>query len=817
VSTGHMTTRVVGTEPAVRPEGPAGGRRSAIQRHPVDLVRVLLGLAIFGLAFLMAQRGQLSVVERDLFRIVNDLPETFFPIVWAVMQLGNVLAVPAIAAIAALTGRFRMARDMLVSGLLAYFAADLVKNVVGRERPAGLVHANLLDGNVSGIGFISGHAAVAAALATAAVPYLSRRQSRLVWGFAWAVAIARVYVGAHLPLDILGGAAVGWAIGSLVHYVFGVPRWEPSLSRVAGMLTAFGMPVRALRPADVEARSSHPFEAIDPDGRRFYVKALDPDRFERDWLYRLYRLIAVRDVKDADAVAPLGEQAEHEAVAAMIARERGVRVPPVVLARGTDRGAVVVQEYVTGRPLDDLPPEEVTADLLRQVWEQVARLHTGRVAHHDLVASSLLIDEDGHPWVVDFGNALTGAEDQEMAGDVAELMASLALCIRPELVVDSAIAGLGEEAVSAALPGLAPLTLTAATRAGVMQQRSTLSALRREVRRRLELPDPRRPQFGPPGIWARGAVAAGAALILIGIPLLAGADAVLDAVEVGGWRWLGGAFVLALLARTAMAGAALLTVDRRLALGRTFGATMVADGATLLHGRAGWRRSAARFLERAGVLPRSADRAIDRFVAGSITAAVVVAVGTLVLGVVEGRLTSWETPKALIPSVLLGVGAWALVLAGQWLARRHGARTVPGGGSEPRRRVSLPPRGALSGRRGADAPPSASSWWPQLGWSVLGVALEAAALAAALHAVGGAVPLLATATVYAGLHLLWSVLPVTGMPGAADVALLLAFTSLGAPLASACAGVLAFRLLTFWVPAGLGSLLFARFEYRFVT
>ena len=60
------------------------------------------------------------------------------------------------------------------------------------------------------------------------------------------------------------------------------------------------------------------------------MKVLDPDRFERDWLYRLYRLVAVRDIKDADAVAPLGQQAEHEAVAAMTARERGVRVPPVV-------------------------------------------------------------------------------------------------------------------------------------------------------------------------------------------------------------------------------------------------------------------------------------------------------------------------------------------------------------------------------------------------------------------------------------------------------------------------------------------------------
>src|SRR4051794_37482747 len=285
-----MTTRVLTSEPGVRPGGPAPRRQRRIQRHPVDLVRVLLGLAILGIGFLIAQRGQLSVFERDVFRIVNDLPEIVFPIVWAVMQLGNVLAVPVIAAIAALTGRFRMARDMLVAGLLAYLAADLVKSVVGRERPAGLVDANLLDGNVSGIGFISGHAAVAAALATAAVPYLSRRGRRVAWALAWSVAIARVYVGAHLPLDIVCGAAVGWAIGSLVHYVFGVPRWEPATDRVEQMLERFGLPVRHLRPAHVRARSSHPFQAVDLEGRRVYVKVLDPDRFERDWLYRLYRL-----------------------------------------------------------------------------------------------------------------------------------------------------------------------------------------------------------------------------------------------------------------------------------------------------------------------------------------------------------------------------------------------------------------------------------------------------------------------------------------------------------------------------------------------
>jgi membrane-associated phospholipid phosphatase/uncharacterized membrane protein YbhN (UPF0104 family) len=786
------------------------------QRHPVDLVRVALGLALVGLGFLIAQRGELPVFERDVFRLVNDLPAIVYPVVWAVMQLGNVLAVPTLSAVAALTGRFRMARDMLISGLMAYVAADLVKRVVGRERPAGFpVGAELRDGTISGIGFISGHAAVAAALAAAAAPYLSRRARRAVWVVAWSVALARVYVGAHLPLDVVCGVAAGWALGSLVHWAFGVPRWAPTTTRVGDLLHRFGLPVRDIRRADVPAHSSHPFEAVDERGRRLYVKVLDPDRFERDWLYRLYRLLAVRDIKDDDAVAPLGQQAEHEAVAAMIARERGVRVPAVLLARGTDRGAVVVQEYVVGRTLDDLPPAELTAGFLQQIWEQVVLLRDARVAHHDLVASSVLVDAAGRPWIVDFGNARTGADDDMLDGDVAELLASLALRADPCLVADSVVAALGPDVVAAALPGIAPLTLTAATRMEVSELRDRLSALRRELRRRLGLPDPTRPEFGRVGIVARLAVATGAAVILVGVPLLAGSSAVVDDVQANGWRWLGGALTLAVLARTAMATAALLTVERRLALGRTFRAMMVAEGATLLHGPAGSRRAAARFLERAGVLPESAERAIDRFSGAAVGAAALVFAGTFVLALVENRLSGWRPPAALEPAVPLAVAAWALVLVGQWSARQ-----TPGGTPDPtwrprdRDRRPVAREAWTSARYGG---PGRWRWWMAIGWSALGIGLEGAALAAALHGVGADVPLLATATVYAGLHLPWSVFPVTGAPGAADVALMLALTALGAPLASACAGVIVFRLFTFWLPAGLGSLFSGRFENRFVT
>ncbi|TFV86942.1 phosphatase PAP2 family protein, partial [Blastococcus sp. CT_GayMR16] len=549
-----MTTREVATPSAVHPPEGTPSRHHGPIRHPIDLVRVALGLAVVGVGSLIAQQGQLSVFERDLFRLVNDLSGIVLPVAWLVMQLGNVVAVPTVAALAALTRRFRMARDLLVSGLLAYGLADLVKAVVGRERPAGLpVGAVLHEGATGGSGFISGHAAVAAALATAAAPYLGRRSRRTVWVLAWTVAVTRVYVGAHLPLDVLGGVAAGWAVGSLVHWVLGVPRWEPSVPRVAALLARFGLPVQELRPADVEARSSHPFEAVDDRGRRCYVKVLDPDRFERDWLYRLYRLLAARDIKDADAVAPLGQQAEHEAVAAMTARDRGVRVPSVILARGTDRGAVVAQEYVVGRPLSDLEPDERTPALLADVWQQVALLHAARIAHHDLVASSVLIDGDGRPWIVDFGNALTGADDADLAEDDAELMASLAMRSDVALVVDSALSVQGDDALAAALPGLAPLTLSAVTRSEERATPGRLSALRREVRRRLALPDPARPEFPPAGVVAHVLVGVGAATILVGVPLLAGASEVLRSVEVGGWRWLGGAVVLAFLGRAATA------------------------------------------------------------------------------------------------------------------------------------------------------------------------------------------------------------------------------------------------------------------------
>jgi undecaprenyl-diphosphatase len=772
-------------------------RSAAIYRHPGDLVRVGLGIAVLGLAFLVARRGELSVFEVDVFRLFNDLPALIYLPVWVVMQLGNGLAIVVLAGVAAVLHRFRMARDMLLAAGAASLVAYLFKMWVGRERPGGLpVGAVLHEGLLGGNGFVSGHSAVAAALATAAAPYLTRRMRRLAWTLAVTVGLARIYVGAHLPLDVLGGLLVGWISGSLVHFALGVPRWAPAVSHVAELLDRFGLPARELRPAGVPARSSHPFVATGPNARPLFIKVLDPDPFDRDWLYRGARLLVVGDVKDAGALAPLGRQAADEAVAAMTARERGVRVPAVLLARGTDGRALVVQERVDARSLEELAPEEFTAALLARVWAQVARLGEAHIAHRDLVAANVLVDARGDAWIVDFGNAETGADADIVVRDVAELMTSLALRTDPRLVVETAVAGLGTDVVTRALPGLEPLALSSATRAGLRTDPSRLAELRRETRRRLDLPDTERTRLPPAGILVWLAVLAGAATVLLGLASIGGTTAVLAEVELQGWRWLVAALVLVVLARSLAAASARSAVDRRLAVGRTFAADLVTDGAALVHGRAGGRVVAGRYYERAGILPVPAARAYDRVRLGATLGAAVTMAVAVGVAVLDGRLTAWAAPPSAAPLVTIGLAAFLLVSLGQGLARRHRPA-----GPVTAQRTDL--RG-LGTRRLAAV----------VAWSAAGIVVETAGLAIALHGVGGQVPVPVTAAVYTVLRLAWAALPVAGAPGLGEASLTLALTSLGEPLATACAGVLVFRLLFFWVPALLGSVLAARFSRR---
>ncbi len=186
------------------------------RRHGAALTALVLAAAVFVLSALPVRSDHVALAEQLAFRAVNGVSWISATPVWVVMQLGNLLAVPAVAGAAALARRYRLAARLAASGLLAYLLAPPVKAALERGRPATLLPDVVVRDASEGFGFVSGHAAVAVALAVAALPYLGRGGRALVLALAGAVAVARVYVGAHLPLDVVGGAALGVGVAVAV-------------------------------------------------------------------------------------------------------------------------------------------------------------------------------------------------------------------------------------------------------------------------------------------------------------------------------------------------------------------------------------------------------------------------------------------------------------------------------------------------------------------------------------------------------------------------------------------------------------------------
>ena len=158
--------------------------------------------------------------EARAFRLVNDLPDAAHPAVWPVMQFGALAAVPASGCVALLAGRRPLALRLAAAGGTAWAAAKVVKRVRVRGRPARLLkHVNARGTEVTGGGFVSGHAAVAASLAAAATPCVAPPLRRILWLLVPVVGASRVYVGAHLPLDTLGGASLGLTVEAVTSAV----------------------------------------------------------------------------------------------------------------------------------------------------------------------------------------------------------------------------------------------------------------------------------------------------------------------------------------------------------------------------------------------------------------------------------------------------------------------------------------------------------------------------------------------------------------------------------------------------------------------
>ncbi len=707
-------------------------------------------------------------------------------------------AAAAVAAIAVTLRyrRFRLLVSLVGGAILASGVLIGISYLAGGVRPRALAAGAGPWSWLTGAS-LAGPAVLAAAVAgtVAAAPWLGRPWRRAAWILLWFAAIVRLVTGTASPVEVVVAFAAGVTVGAGVLVLFGVPDRRIGPDGIAAALALAGMPVARVEPAAVEAKGSRPFIAAGEDGEPLFIKVLGSDQRDADLLYRAYRFIRLRDVGDTRPAASLIQAVEHQALVAVMAERARVAVPAIrQVIQSADGSALLVMERVDGSSLDLVPEQRISDTVLRELWEQVDRLHRARIAHRSLRAANIVVDRACRPWIVDFSFSELGATQRQMALDVAELLASLATVIGAGKAVGSAALVIGPDGVAAAVPLLQPLALSAGTRRAIARHDSLLTQTRAAAAAASGREDQElaRIQRVRPRTLLAIAAAAGAFYYLL--PQLAQVGSSWRAVQSAHWAWLPLVIALSALSYLASAVALIGAVPQRI----RFWPTVLAQGASSFVNRVspanvGGMALNARFLQKSGVEASAGVAAVGvNSLAGAVMHLILMVVFFTWSG--SGLAKAFKLPSS---SKLLLILAVVAAIAGIVLATRPGRRFAAG------KLIPGLKSAAASLKRVAQDP---GKMVMLFGGSALITLAYIGALAASVQAFGGGPGVVLLSAVYLGAAAIAAAAPSPGGLGAIEAALVAGLTGVGMRAGPAVSAVLLYRLATYWLPVAPGWL-----------
>lgn len=432
-------------------------------------------------------QGLFDSVERPVFQFINGLPPVLHNLMYLITQFGGLGSLLFWGGLAWYIINRRAALQVVLAGWFGWIAAKILKDLVNRGRPETYFDTvNLFNaGSFGGYGFPSGHSTFAAACATVLYYQIPKTYRKYVLLIVFMVGFSRMYLGAHFPLDVVGGWALGALIGSTIMLVSGVSNRGLSAQKIKKVLRRKGYDIAHLRFANVDARGSRPVFMVDQQGTAYFGKIFGVQEHAADWLFKIYRFFRFKNLQGEEPYISGRRNIELESFATMWANQAGVRVPVIVDLVRIGSSYMLIQQKLDAAPLSE--QKRVRTETLTDVWEQVRCLHEANMAHRDLRAANVMVDKQGKAWLIDFGFAEVSPKRQRQYMDLAELLMSMSLVAGVDRTVDTALGVIEHDRLVHVLPYLKREVFSGATAQALKKDKQLLKDLKHRLMDKLDV------------------------------------------------------------------------------------------------------------------------------------------------------------------------------------------------------------------------------------------------------------------------------------------------------------------------------------------
>ncbi|MCI7671613.1 MAG: lysylphosphatidylglycerol synthase domain-containing protein [Schaalia hyovaginalis] len=467
------------------------------QRRRADLFDLIVSLLAIGAIWaigVFANSTTQGVTEDVLrFRFIREvllLPITL--VEGTVVLFAPIAIVLALALRRRLTAILQSVGTAILAALIGtgvlWSASLLPENVTA---PLRVAKAVAVQGNTTSTAIAINIVVITlCALFTAAGEAQNMKTVRWSWAGMWVI----VFLGVLRSSMTLPGAFIsvfiGRAVGCSARWIFGFEDRRASGADIVGALLDIGtVPVqivrtdldtseeplttrtvvedrrsrlriidRATASADYtvtrrpdQDRNRH-YQALLDNGRTVEVVVLDPGREILGTIVDVWNNIRLRGL--SRWISPsLKATAERSALVAISAKRAGVRTPELIgIARAGDSLVSVSEALPPTTPLHELPGSVLSDEMLDDAWRQLLAAHSRGISHRDLGFDSLVVDEDGDLWILDWERGEVAGTELNRRIDIAQMLVHQALCAGEERALESARRIVDARALESAVP-----------------------------------------------------------------------------------------------------------------------------------------------------------------------------------------------------------------------------------------------------------------------------------------------------------------------------------------------------------------------------